>query len=54
MALHSFNNSLALGVLLNWTPLGVSALLAISWMVIAGLTGPLMRARPERALFGLR
>jgi CAAX protease family protein len=41
MALHSFNNCLALGVLLNWTVLGVLALLVVCWAVIAVVTWPL-------------
>ncbi len=41
MALHSFNNALAFGVLLGWSVSGVIALLAVSWAAIALLTGPL-------------
>jgi CAAX protease family protein len=49
MALHSFNNSLAIGVLLNWTVGDVALLLAASWALIAVLTGPLSRAGATRA-----
>jgi membrane protease YdiL (CAAX protease family) len=42
MALHSFNNSLALGVnQLNWSPPGIIILIAASLGVIALITGPL-------------
>ena len=41
MALHSFNNVLAFGVLLNWSAAEVIALLVVSWALIAVLTGPL-------------
>jgi uncharacterized protein len=41
MALHSFNNSLALGVLLGWSVGDVLLLLLASWAAIALLTGPL-------------
>jgi membrane protease YdiL (CAAX protease family) len=43
MALHSFNNSLAIGVLLNWTVGEIAVLLAASWALIAVITGPLAR-----------
>lgn len=44
MALHSFNNALALGVLLSWNLAEVVALILASWTVIAALTLPLSRA----------
>jgi membrane protease YdiL (CAAX protease family) len=49
MALHSFNNSLAIGVLLNWTVGDVALLLAASWALIAVLTGPLSLTGASRA-----
>jgi uncharacterized protein len=49
MALHSFNNSLALGVnQLHWTVGGIAALIVGSLLVIAVVMGPLS-ARPEAA-----
>ncbi len=47
MALHSFNNALAFGVLLHWSVSDTAALLAVSWAMIAALTGPLAAARPQ-------
>jgi CAAX protease family protein len=42
MALHSFNNSLALGVnQLHWSAVAIVALMVGSWAVIAAITGPL-------------
>ena len=42
MALHSFNNSLALGVNeLHWSAAGILALTAGSFLTIAAITGPL-------------
>ncbi len=42
MALHSFNNSLALGVnQLQWSTAAIIALIVASMLVIAGVTGPL-------------
>jgi membrane protease YdiL (CAAX protease family) len=42
MALHSFNNSLALGVnQLHWNVAEILALMAGSWLVIGAITGPL-------------
>jgi membrane protease YdiL (CAAX protease family) len=49
MALHSFNNSLALGVSqLHWAAGAVIALVVGSWLVIAALMAPFW-ARPEPA-----
>jgi membrane protease YdiL (CAAX protease family) len=49
MALHSFNNSLALGVnQLHWSAGAIAALIVGSLVVIAALTGPLS-ARPVSA-----
>jgi membrane protease YdiL (CAAX protease family) len=50
MALHSFNNCIAMGVLLDWSVGEVVALLAASWAIIALLTGPLARVRRPVAL----
>jgi membrane protease YdiL (CAAX protease family) len=47
MALHSFNNSLALGVELHWTVVGTLALTLGSWLVIAVVTGPLGARSPS-------
>jgi uncharacterized protein len=47
MALHSFNNSLALGVELHWTAVGTLALMLGSWLVIAVITGPLGARSPS-------
>ena len=42
MALHSFNNALALGVnQLNWTGVEVGLLILASWLVTATITAPL-------------
>jgi membrane protease YdiL (CAAX protease family) len=46
MALHSFNNSLALGVNeLHWSALGILGLMVASLLVIAAITGPLAAPR---------
>ena len=46
MALHSFNNSLALGYnQLHWSAAEIFALIAGSWLVIAAITGPLSLPR---------
>ncbi|MGO9754028.1 MAG: lysostaphin resistance A-like protein [Solirubrobacteraceae bacterium] len=47
MALHSFNNALAFGVLLDWSGSEVIALLLVSWAAIAVLTGPLAGPKLE-------
>ncbi|MGO9898485.1 MAG: lysostaphin resistance A-like protein [Solirubrobacteraceae bacterium] len=47
MALHSFNNALAFGVLLDWSGPEVIALLIASWAAIAVLTGPLAGPKLE-------
>ncbi len=39
MALHAFNNALAFGVVLGWNLSEVLALLLVSWVAIAALTG---------------
>jgi membrane protease YdiL (CAAX protease family) len=49
MALHSFNNCLALGVLLHWSVGDVAALLAVAWAVIALLTWPLAGGKIVRS-----
>ncbi len=42
MAMHSFNNSLALGInQLHWSALAILGLMLGSWAVIAAITGPL-------------
>jgi hypothetical protein len=49
MALHSINNSLALGISqLHWNATEILALIVGSLCVIAGVTGPLA-PRPEPA-----
>jgi len=48
MALHSFNNSLALGVDQHWSAGAVLALTVASLLVIAAITGPLSPRRPPR------
>lgn len=50
MALHSFNNSIAMGVLLGWTVGGVLLLLLAAWTVIALLTWPLSAIRTHASL----
>jgi membrane protease YdiL (CAAX protease family) len=46
MALHSFNNSLALGVNeLHWSPIGILGLMVSSMLVIAATTFPLAAPR---------
>jgi hypothetical protein len=46
MALHSFNNSLALGYNeLHWSAGGIAALIVGSLMIIALMTGPLAFSR---------
>jgi membrane protease YdiL (CAAX protease family) len=48
MALHSFNNSLALGYnQLHWSAAAILGLIVGSWLVIAAITGPL--SQPRRA-----
>lgn len=49
MALHSFNNALAFGLLLGWTVPQTAALVAASWAIIAALTGPLAGIGPNPA-----
>src|SRR6185312_14169487 len=47
MALHSINNSLALGVnQLHWSAGEIIGLVLASWLVIAALMGPLARPAP--------
>jgi membrane protease YdiL (CAAX protease family) len=41
MALHSFNNSLALGVDQHWSALGVLGVMLGSWLLVAAITLPL-------------
>jgi membrane protease YdiL (CAAX protease family) len=52
MALHSFNNSLALGYnQLHWSAIAILGLIAAAWLVIGAITGPLSvprRAEPAR------
>jgi uncharacterized protein len=49
MALHSFNNSLALGYNeLHWSAAGILGLIAGSWLVIGAVTWPL--SAPSRSL----
>jgi membrane protease YdiL (CAAX protease family) len=50
MALHSFNNCLAMGVLLGWSLGEVAGLLAAAWAIIAAVTLPLSRLRAPVAL----
>ena len=47
MALHSFNNSVALGVELHWSAVGTLGLMFGSWLVIAAVTGPLGARSPS-------
>jgi membrane protease YdiL (CAAX protease family) len=42
IALHSFNNALALGVDQHWSALEVVGLMLGSWLLVAALTGPLV------------
>jgi membrane protease YdiL (CAAX protease family) len=50
MALHSFNNSLALGYTqLHWSAAGIVGLIVGSWLVIAAVTGPLSSPRRSSA-----
>ncbi len=52
MALHSINNSLALGVnQLHWNGLEILGLMVGALMVIAAVTGPLSRSSPTRRLW---
>jgi membrane protease YdiL (CAAX protease family) len=45
MALHSFNNSLALGYnQLHWSAAAILGLIVGSWLVIAAITGPLSKS----------
>jgi membrane protease YdiL (CAAX protease family) len=50
MALHSFNNCLAMAVLLNWSLGEAVALLVASWATIALVTGPLAWLQSSAAL----
>lgn len=50
MALHSFNNSIAMGVLLGWSIGPIVLLLIASWTVIALLTWPLSSIRTRVSL----
>ncbi len=53
MALHSLNNSLALGVnSLHWSGAAIVCLIVAALGVIAGLTGPLARQAPPVAASG--
>jgi len=45
MALHSFNNCIAMGVLLSWSLGEVVVLLAAAWAIVAVVTVPLARMR---------
>jgi hypothetical protein len=45
MALHSFNNALALGVIQHWSVGAILALVAGAMLVVALLTGPMSGAR---------
>jgi len=47
MALHSFNNAVALGVELHWSAVGTLGLMFGSWLVIAAVTGPLGARSPS-------
>ncbi len=50
MALHSFNNALALGVNeLHWSALGIIGLALGSWLIIAAAVGPLAPRAPATA-----
>jgi uncharacterized protein len=49
MALHSANNSLALGVQLGWSVAAIVALIAGSWLLIAALVWPLGARTPALA-----
>jgi membrane protease YdiL (CAAX protease family) len=49
MALHSANNSLALGVQLHWSLPAILALMLGSWAVIAAVVGPLGSGSPALA-----
>ncbi|MGI8713692.1 MAG: CPBP family intramembrane glutamic endopeptidase [Solirubrobacteraceae bacterium] len=49
MALHSANNSLALGVQLHWSLLATVSLILGSWAVIAAIVGPLGARSPALA-----
>ncbi len=49
MALHAFNNALAFGVVLDWSVPEVLALLLVSWLAIAALTGWLAGERIEKS-----
>jgi uncharacterized protein len=50
MALHSFNNCIAMGVLLGWNLGAIAALLAGAWAIVAAVTVPLSRRPPHVAL----
>ncbi len=50
IALHSANNSLALGVnQLSWSALEIVGLILASWLVVAAITGPLGARSPRLA-----
>jgi membrane protease YdiL (CAAX protease family) len=50
MALHSFNNALALGLNdLHWSAAGIVALIAGGWLAIGAVTLPLARRGPATA-----
>jgi membrane protease YdiL (CAAX protease family) len=50
MALHSFNNCIAFGVLLGWSVGAVVGLLAAAWAAVTLLTAPLSRSHSPIAL----
>jgi uncharacterized protein len=50
MALHSFNNALALGVDQHWSALGILGVMLGSWLLIAVSTGPLSVRRSAFAV----
>jgi membrane protease YdiL (CAAX protease family) len=50
MALHSFNNSLALGVDQHWSALEVVGVMLASWLLVAGITAPLSTRRTAFAV----
>jgi len=50
MALHSFNNCIAMGVLLGWNVGAIAALLVGAWAIVAAVTLPLSRWQPHVAL----
>jgi len=50
MALHSFNNALALGYDQHWSALGVLGAILGSWVLVGGITVPLSSARRRLAV----